>query len=327
MRPRSLAFAFVFALSMPMAGHAASFDCAKARTPVEKAICADGTLGRLDEQIGDSYRQAFDRLDARFRPRLLASQRLWLKARVVSPALESALTERLDDLRNAIVTVNGLTLLRVSGKALPPYVMTALPGAAAYNRWVDQVVDEAASDAADAPEMARCDARADQGKFDDACDALNLTSRFYQVDVASPELISVHQSLSVGGWRTAHPANEDTHMNWWLARPGQITRGQIFADARYRTIIREAVKARFDFDVDSHVIDGVEHPSLDPRMWGLTPTGLSITCQGYDVAIGRGQADLEIPWADFAGVVDPTLAKVLARAAPITDRRLRLADD
>ena len=37
-------------------GHAASFDCAKAATPVEKMICADALLGRLDEALARNYR-------------------------------------------------------------------------------------------------------------------------------------------------------------------------------------------------------------------------------------------------------------------------------
>jgi hypothetical protein len=71
----------------------------------------------------------------------------------------------------------------------------------------------------------------------------------------------------------------------------------------------------------------VLHPSLDPGMWGLTTTGLSIACQGYDVDNGSGSASMEIPWAAFEGSVNPTLVKMLAKVAPITDRRLEMAGD
>lgn len=48
--------AFLALLSLP-AG-AASFDCAKARSPIEKAICATPELSRADEELAAAYRAA-----------------------------------------------------------------------------------------------------------------------------------------------------------------------------------------------------------------------------------------------------------------------------
>lgn len=38
---------------------AASFDCAKAGTPVEKMICADERISKLDSDLSDAYKGAF----------------------------------------------------------------------------------------------------------------------------------------------------------------------------------------------------------------------------------------------------------------------------
>ena len=35
--------------------HSASFDCANAKSQIEKAICADSVLGGLDEKLGKIY--------------------------------------------------------------------------------------------------------------------------------------------------------------------------------------------------------------------------------------------------------------------------------
>jgi uncharacterized protein len=43
--------AFAFSLL-----NAASFDCKKADTPIEKWICADEILGKLDEALGENYK-------------------------------------------------------------------------------------------------------------------------------------------------------------------------------------------------------------------------------------------------------------------------------
>ena len=55
---------FIFTLSalavsgLPVAGEAASFDCRKAATADEKAICSDASLSGRDEQVAEAYRLA-----------------------------------------------------------------------------------------------------------------------------------------------------------------------------------------------------------------------------------------------------------------------------
>jgi uncharacterized protein YecT (DUF1311 family) len=58
----------------------ASFDCSKATTPLEKAICSDARLGRADIVLGRAYAAALKEAPARERPALIASERKWLKS-------------------------------------------------------------------------------------------------------------------------------------------------------------------------------------------------------------------------------------------------------
>lgn len=58
---------------------AASFDCAKATTSIEKMICADGPLSKLDTQLGEVYTSALGR--ASDPAALRQEQRAWLKER------------------------------------------------------------------------------------------------------------------------------------------------------------------------------------------------------------------------------------------------------
>ena len=57
---------------------AASFDCAKARAPMEKLICSDPGLSTLDEQLNAAYKEAITRSNAR--PQITQWQRDWLKS-------------------------------------------------------------------------------------------------------------------------------------------------------------------------------------------------------------------------------------------------------
>lgn len=57
---------------------AASFDCGKARSAMETAICGDPALSALDERLADGYRRARDVPAAR--AAVTQSQRDWLRA-------------------------------------------------------------------------------------------------------------------------------------------------------------------------------------------------------------------------------------------------------
>lgn len=61
--------------------HAASFDCKKAASAVEKAICGDDRLSGLDEQVHESYGRVMDSAPSANMPALRDDQRGWLKQR------------------------------------------------------------------------------------------------------------------------------------------------------------------------------------------------------------------------------------------------------
>ena len=66
-------------LSLATASQAASFDCAKATSKVEKMICADAELSKLDEEMVKIYHQA--QKDLHNADWFSNQQRLWLKHR------------------------------------------------------------------------------------------------------------------------------------------------------------------------------------------------------------------------------------------------------
>lgn len=72
-----MAVAWMLALSGEV--HAASFDCAKAQTQVEKLICSDAELSRLDEELTATYAVALKMDDKAASIR--QAQQQWLKRR------------------------------------------------------------------------------------------------------------------------------------------------------------------------------------------------------------------------------------------------------
>src|ERR1035441_9145383 len=59
--------------------HAASFDCAKAKTPQEKAICASSSLSAADEQMAAAYRAVLAAAPSEMREEVRTDQRNWLR--------------------------------------------------------------------------------------------------------------------------------------------------------------------------------------------------------------------------------------------------------
>jgi len=64
---------------------AASFDCAKARTKVEKLICGDPQLSRQDEDLAKAYGEALKLWDGQIAAYVKLSQRGWIGVRALEP--------------------------------------------------------------------------------------------------------------------------------------------------------------------------------------------------------------------------------------------------
>lgn len=66
---------------LPLSAQAASFDCTRADTAAEIAICDNPGLNRLDEELAVQYRSLLNQLPPRQAERVRRDQRSWLIAR------------------------------------------------------------------------------------------------------------------------------------------------------------------------------------------------------------------------------------------------------
>lgn len=97
----------LLSLSMlPLLAHAAGFDCRKAASAAEKAICADATLSKMDDDLAGAWQKA--RATATDPTALMQQQRDWLALRNACGAnkecLRSSYRLRLQALQNAAST-------------------------------------------------------------------------------------------------------------------------------------------------------------------------------------------------------------------------------
>jgi uncharacterized protein len=125
---RCAILAAVLALVFSTAAGAAGFDCAKAQSAVEKAVCADPAVSDLEEYLGRYYSVALEELGGGASC-LKADQRIWLKT-VRNPCggetacLSAAYLARL-------ATLDGLqpgaSALKNVNLPASPVLLTAIP--------------------------------------------------------------------------------------------------------------------------------------------------------------------------------------------------------
>lgn len=91
----------------------ASFDCAKAATPVEHAVCGDAALARLDREIAQAYGQRLGDVEAASdKDAIRAAQRAWLDRR------NAACKDQSDAALGACLT--GVYRTRLAELSAPP---------------------------------------------------------------------------------------------------------------------------------------------------------------------------------------------------------------
>ncbi len=108
---RAFGIGVMLAFVMPAGpARAQAFDCTKARSPVEKAICADPGLGTLDRQLAQAYAASLQREPGNIAA-LTAAQAQWLRQRDAACALPSA---------RVPACLTGLLTRRLAALAPPP---------------------------------------------------------------------------------------------------------------------------------------------------------------------------------------------------------------
>lgn len=99
-----LAFVVAAVWSSP---YAASFDCGKASTQVEKSICAEPGLSRLDEELNQAFHKALQKES--MTAAAIAQQHIWLKEVRDrcgnAPCLADAYAHRIEALKQGIFAV------------------------------------------------------------------------------------------------------------------------------------------------------------------------------------------------------------------------------
>lgn len=315
------------------AAQAASFDCAKAGTSFEKAICADEGLSMQDEVLAQAYATALGGLSADAAAEVKATQRNWLDyaQRVCSEdarpiegrysedqaaCLASTFRGRIVDLEASRMQ-GGLRFFPIDRYAVEPdsELEPGDFGAKVSDKQYHIVKIDSDSASADAFNAAIGDVLADQGSFFEEGTteiAAGDSSSDYDIRTKVTAVTGYRISLETNEYQYGHGAAHGNyfifHRHFLLGENRMLVASDIFAgDGWEKTLGALAVKkikAKLgeDFFPDSE--GDVARIAADPLRWDFSEEGLVIQFNIYEVtAYAAGAPSITIPWEELSGIL------------------------
>ena len=326
---------------LPLAAHAASFDCAKAKSPSEKLICSDAALGALDERLAAAYKSLVAQLTEAEKKQLKETQRSWLKSWPLLcsatpsakqptlgagalPCAKARYEERLGDLKTSKGFAGGRLLVYTHAlySAIPVTEMDTPPvseeGAQLFfarHTLRSARVSEAglsgddlalvkAANAWLAPTASELSAL--KSDSSETTTTLTLTG-------PTPALWCASVSTQGMEFGAAHENNFSEDRWFWVAQRRPLVAADVFGVKGWQKTLAQlafgALKASIpdDLDVEGAQVESFVTLVSSPARWSFTREGLELNFNAYDVAsYAAGPQSVVVPWAPLEALLTPS---------------------
>jgi uncharacterized protein len=324
---------------------AASFDCTKAATPQEKAICATPDLSAADDQMVAAYHAWLTAAQPDWAAGIRDDQRVWLRTRATScpagnsanpivPCLRGVYRERIGELQQKVKTIAGVTFVsrsitltaRDEPDSIPTWATEVTPGFGTLQASWPQVSSTVPQWTAwnNAIEMAAIQA-ASQGQQPAPHDWNGIVQPGVDQEVAvsvdrfDGQLVSA-TIFSFFDGHGAHPNHNSSEFYWMLDKQRELKAEDVFLpnsgwDAwmvqRLDRYLHRALDAQSNGDYRTWFSQGDAPKQLhsivtNPEGWTMDPKGLTLVFQPYEVACYACTPEpLNIPWTDLKPYLQP----------------------
>jgi len=304
--------------------HAASFDCAKARTAQEKAICASPELGAIDDQMAAAYRALLSQVPADLATGIRDNQRDWIRsmptacpaepyypsAPDIATCLENYENGRIAALQHMVLHQNGVTFvwrsitLTASTSTPPadesrpdgpgtlnaswPQASSSSPAWLAWNRALEAAVRTMASASDNLPDRKW---HADWATDED----IDIST---SIDLVGENLVTATIDDDWYGHGAAHPNEDSMRFNWLLKehrelKPEDVFRAGSPSAQTLQSICDKDLHHKLDADLgqsyDTSTEPGQMQKTLhaivtNPANWRIDSDGITVIWQKYAVA-------------------------------------------
>jgi uncharacterized protein len=326
--------------------HAASFDCTKAKTAQEKAICGTPALSAADDQMAAAYRAWLAAALPGWAAGIRQNQLVWLRFRDAScPAgdannpiatcLSNAYKGRIDELQDMVQHIGGIVFIsqavtltaRDEPGSIPTWATEVTPGFGtlqatwpqtslttpqwiAWNNAIVPAVLQAASE--DGPTSAHdwkslVEPEADR--------TLTVTVERVNTQWIAASIFDFYDGHG------AHPSHNSSEFYWMLGAQRALKPEDVFLpnsgwdtwmEQRLDSYLHKALDAQSSGNYQTWFTAGDAQKTLqglvtNPGDWKLQPAGFSILFQPYQVACYACTPDpLVIPWSDLKPYLQPS---------------------
>jgi uncharacterized protein YecT (DUF1311 family) len=316
----------------------ASFDCAKARTPQEKAICSSPQLSAADDQMAASYHSALAAVPPDMRELTRASQRAWLRAIAIEcQAGEPGSTENLPGcmlryyqertsfLAHLVFKMGGATFVWHSDAGAAPAAKDQDTPSPQPTLWTF-AWPQALSATPDwkawnlAIENAMKDPPGSEGGVEEVGTDTDVSAT---VNFVSPQLVSTSVSNFWYGHGAAHPNLDFIEFNWLLRENREIRSDDVF---RSHTGWEQFLAAQCDSAARAQLGDMyADNPPpgkipdamfgivSNPQSWKIDNEGITVAFGPYEIGCHACTPNpVTIPWSALRPFLTPEFA-VLAK--------------
>lgn len=333
MRMRAGLVGLVLILGAPMSpsvAQAASFDCAKAATPLEKLICSTPELSRNDEVLAKAYATALGGLSDEAKAVVQSSQRDWLAYAPLScspdakplesfdadqtACVNAAFLARIKDLENSRMK-GGWRFFMTENFAVLDDPDTEYWGGVASKHFAAPRIDDTVPEAAAFNAMMEAEALTlgkmfdAQGKLTDT-DVTSDTDVAVTVDSVTSNRIGLDVDSYWMGHGAAHGNYAITHLHYLIKEGRKLEAADLFAGDGWQAALGELVLAELDRTIDGGIWEEsratVPATAADPSRWDFGDNGLIVQFQPYEVtAYAFGAPTVMIGWDKLTEYLAP----------------------
>jgi uncharacterized protein len=271
---------------------AASFNCGKAERVLEKIICADPALSKLDEEMAAAYKAALLKLDSEAGDVIRSEQQAWLKYLVAycsatdragwttAECIDMEYTRRIQDLDKVLSIQAGYTFLQRSeyqvikieadpegrwpaetGRHYLSYPQIIAPSSADTRRWNEDIQEWARSVASEWAEM-----------DDNPQVYISAVAR-----ASLSDLVSIEKSVSWMG--AAHLWGRSWFENTLVSSGKELNAARIFEDGTgWKTYLADRAFNAITPEPGQLQIDRefIQVLTVEPEAWIISPDTLTI---------------------------------------------------